>query len=506
MIRVLHVEDAPVDAALAQAALGRAPGEFRVDHVGTLAQAMERLQTQGGDACDVILADMMLPDGDGLQLFAHVRRQGWPIALVALTAAGEDHRVFSALKVGADDYVAKKGDYLSRLPRLLCNAFERHRRDVALRRRPIRVLYLVDSVNAAANDIGRLAATAPYLNCEAMETSATTVQHVAEAARSGNFDVVVLDSKSGDASSVLEIVKELRESPGFDPATVILAGARDEDFALAAMRLGVSDYQFKSQGHLERLPAVIEQAHARAELARLNADLERRVSERTSELNAVIRELEAFAHTVAHDLQAPARAVSGFARVLAEELGAAATPESLRILQRIERNALVMHELIDDVLDVARAANAPLERALTDLTALANECIDLIGEQSRSAFAVAPLGYARVDPGGFRQVFSNLLGNAVKFTRASSAPRIEVGRYDRAGESIWFVRDNGVGFDMSRSSELFRMFRRLHRRDQFEGSGVGLANVARIIERHGGRIWAEAEPDQGATFYFTVGR
>jgi signal transduction histidine kinase len=393
-----------------------------------------------------------------------------------------------------------------RLPRLLRSAFERHRRDEALRRRPIRVLYLVDNAAAAANDIGQLAAVAPYLYCEVLATAAITAQRVAEVARSGSFDVVVLETQGGDASSVLEIVKELRETPGSDPATVILAGARDEDFALAAMRLGVSDYQFKTPGYLELLPAVIEQAHARAELARLNADLERRVSERTSELNAVIRQLEAFAHTVAHDLQAPARAVGGFARVLAEELGAAATPETVRILQRIERNAVIMHELIDGVLEVARAANAPLERELTDLTALVNECIELIEAQPRPTFAVAALGYARVDPGSFRQVFSNLLGNAAKFARASSAPRIEIGRQDREGASIWFVRDNGVGFDMSQAGELFRMFRRLHRRDEFEGSGVGLANVARIIERHGGRIWAEAEPGKGATFYFTIGR
>ena len=506
MIRVLHVEDAPVDAALAQAALGRMADEFAVDHVGTLGQAMECLQRRGGDAYDVILADMMLPDGDGLQLFAHVRRQGWPIALIAVTAAGHDQRVFSALKVGADDYLAKRGDYLSRLPQLLRNACERHRRGEALRRRPIRVLYVVDDAGAVKDDIDRLAIAAPYLHCETVETSAT-VQHVTDAARRGNFDVVVLESKGGDAPGLLEIVKQLRETPGFGPATVILASTRDEDFALAAMQLGVSDYLFKTSGYRELLPAVIEQAHARAELARLNADLERRVSERTSELHAVIRELEAFAHTVAHDLRAPARAVGGFARILVEELGASATPETLRLLQRIERNALLMHELIDDVLDVARAANAPLERALTDLTALVNECIELIGEQpAKTTFAVAPLGYARVDPGSFRQVFSNLLGNAIKFTRASSAPRIEIGRQDQRGESIWFVRDNGVGFDMSRASELFQMFRRLHPRDEFEGSGVGLANVARIIERHGGRIWAEAEPGKGAAFYFTVGR
>ena len=501
MIRVLHVEDAPVDAALARAALGRHPEEFSIEHVGTLARAMERLELPGARAYDVILADMILPDGDGLQLFAHVRRQGWPIALIAVTAAGDDRRVFSALKAGADDYVAKKGDYLSRLPRLLRSALERLRRHEAARRRPIRVLYAA----AESSDIARLTTLAPYLVFEVVQTAESTMQQLATMARSGDFDVLVIELQ-GDSPGALELVKELRQTSGFDPATVVLASVHDEDFALAAMRLGVSEYLFKSAGYLEQLPALIEHAHARVELARLNAELERRVSERTSELHAVIRELEAFAHSVAHDLQAPARAVSGFARALVEELGAAASPESARILQRIERNAEVMHGLIDDVLKVARAANAPLERALTDLTALALECIDLIDERPRSTFVVAALGYARVDPGTFRQVLSNLLGNAVKFTRECSEPRIEIGRLDLAGESIWFVRDNGVGFDMSRATVLFQMFQRLHRRDEFEGSGVGLANVARIIQRHGGRVWAEAEPGKGAAFYFTIGR
>ena len=503
MIRVLHVEDAPFDAALVRAALERDPEEFFVDHVATLAQAMERLQAPGA-AYDVILGDMMLSDGDGLQLFAYVRRQEWPIVLIALTAAGDDRRVFAALKVGADDYIAKKDDYLERLPRLLSTALERHQH-AAARRRPIRVLQLVDDPVQAADDRARLAALAPYLYIETMAVSAMDVQQLTALACSGNFDVLVLES-TRSAADALGIVRELRQSSVPGPATVLVANAQDEDFALAATRLGISEYLLKAPGYLELLPILIEHAHTRAELAHLNAELERRVSERTSELHAVIRELEAFAHTVAHDLQAPARAVSGFTRALAEELGDGASPECQRILQRIERNAQVMHELIDDVLEVARSANAPLERALTDLTTLAEECIELIEDKPKPAFDLAPLGYARVDPGSFRQVFSNLLGNAVKFTRASSEPRVEIGRRDREGESIWFVRDNGVGFDMNRATVLFRMFQRLHRRDEFEGSGVGLAHVARIIERHGGRIWAEAAPGKGATFYFTIGR
>lgn len=247
---------------------------------------------------------------------------------------------------------------------------------------------------------------------------------------------------------------------------------------------------------------------AEEELTRLNAELELRVSERTSELSAVIRELESFAHTIAHDLRAPARAMSGFASVMLNDPALCTTEEGQRMLRRIEHNALHMQQLIEDVLQMARAGNTPLKRTLTDLTALARDAFDLthaMRDNRPLVPTINALGHARVDPGLFRQVFVNLFANAIKFTRVRREVVVEVGRRVQDAETVWFVRDNGVGFDMRNADRLFRAFQRLHPEDEFEGSGIGLAHAARIVERHGGRIWAEAEPGKGATFLFTIG-
>jgi signal transduction histidine kinase/CheY-like chemotaxis protein len=503
MIRVLHVGSDSVDAMQVHAALLREADQFEVDHVESLVQALARLETP--QLCDVVLTEITLSDGDGLRLIEHVRGRELPIALVAITPAGDDRSAYGALKAGADDYFTKKIEDLARLPRTLQGALERHRRGEAVWRRPIRVLYAPASADEAKSNIAALAKTAPYLRIECARNADAMRARLGCTSAKDRIDVLVLE-RCGDQPDVLALVKEMRETLGVELATVVCTRVHDEDFSAASMRLGVSEYLIKAPGDLEQLPSLIEQVYARAELERANVELERRVTDRTGELRAVIRELENFAHTVAHDLQAPARAVGGFARALMEELASGLSNEAERMLWRIERNANHMQQMIHDVLELARAGNAPLERTRTDLAALMRECIELNYPDALGLIEVGALGYARVDAGLFRQLFVNLLGNALKFTRDCDRPRIEAQRLEREGEVLWFVRDNGVGFDMSRASRLFQVFQRLHRHEEFEGTGVGLANCARIIERHGGRIWAEAEPGKGATFYFTIGR
>jgi len=269
---------------------------------------------------------------------------------------------------------------------------------------------------------------------------------------------------------------------------------------------------FGAQGQLVATGAIASDItalkRAEQELARLNTELEQRVNDRTSELRAALRELESFSHTVAHDLRAPARAMGGFARVLTTDFAATLDPAAVHMLERISRNAAHMQQLIDDLLEFSRTSRAQLERAPTDLTAIARGCLDHLQPdlvQRRIDIRIHPLGEARVDASLFGQVFANLVGNAVKFTRKRDDAVIEVGRKHVNGETFYYVRDNGAGFDMRHAGQLFRVFQRLHRADEFEGTGIGLANVARIVERHGGRVWAEGEPDHGATFCFTIG-
>jgi len=219
------------------------------------------------------------------------------------------------------------------------------------------------------------------------------------------------------------------------------------------------------------------------------------------------RELEAFSYSVSHDLRAPLRHILGFAKILGEEYGPTLAPEAQHHLERIQQGAQRMGQLVDDLLSLARVGRQGLRLQVTDLKTLVEEVISesLPDTAERQLeWKIGDLPFVECDPSLIQQVFQNLLSNAVKFTRSRSRALIEVGQRDHEG-TVLFVRDNGVGFNMKYADKLFGVFQRLHRAEDFEGTGVGLATVQRIIQKHGGGIWAEAELDKGATFYFTLG-
>ena len=254
--------------------------------------------------------------------------------------------------------------------------------------------------------------------------------------------------------------------------------------------------------------ALAEQLRLAEQLADLNRGLERRVRERTAELEVANRHLEAFSYSVSHDLRAPLRAIRGFAKILADEFADRLTGEGREHLERVLRNARRMEELVDGLLSMGRFVKSDMVRTRVDLTALAEEIVREVreSEPGRSAeFVVHPGLGAAGDPVLLRAALTNLVANAWKFTSRRAQTRIEVGRHgDESGQPIFFVRDNGAGFEMQRAHRLFGVFQRLHRAEEYPGSGIGLATVERIIARHGGRIWAESQPEQGATFYFTL--
>jgi PAS domain S-box-containing protein len=244
------------------------------------------------------------------------------------------------------------------------------------------------------------------------------------------------------------------------------------------------------------------------EIRKLNDELEERVAQRTQELAAANQEMEAFTYSVSHDLRAPLRHISGFSRLLSEEHGPTLPAEGQHLLQRIQDGTRRMGLLVDDLLNLGRIGRHEVRRQVTGLTSLVNETIaDLAPEcEGRQVeWKVGSLPFVACDPGLMKQVLQNLLANAVKFTRPRPQAVIEIGQMDKAGTPVVFVRDNGVGFNIKYADKLFGVFQRLHREEDFEGTGVGLATVQRILQKHGGRIWAEAELGQGATFYFTVG-
>jgi light-regulated signal transduction histidine kinase (bacteriophytochrome) len=234
---------------------------------------------------------------------------------------------------------------------------------------------------------------------------------------------------------------------------------------------------------------------------------ERQLRAQRDALEAANAELEAFSYSVSHDLRAPLRHVDGFSRILLEDHGPQLGPEGKRLLSRICEGTRRMGVLIDELLNLGRIGRKPLEVQIAGLGALVEQARGELGSEISSReieWRIGALPFAECDSGLLRQVFANLLSNAVKYTRPRARALIEVGETESQGKRAIFVRDNGVGFSMKYADKLFGVFQRLHRQEDFEGTGVGLAAVARIIQRHGGSIWAEAELDRGACFYFTL--
>jgi len=242
-------------------------------------------------------------------------------------------------------------------------------------------------------------------------------------------------------------------------------------------------------------------------MRRLNAELEARVAERTQALTASMRELESFSYAVSHDLRAPLRKIDGFSHVLLDEFAAVLDDDGRAYLQRIRDGVERMRVLIDDMLALAQVSQRPMNRLSIDLVPMARQMLQewQLQEPSRKLQLTVPDSLVvEGDPGLLRIVLDNLLGNAWKFTRLAVDAHIEIGTFSHNGEAIYFIRDNGVGFDAGKAERLFTAFQRFHTVAEFEGTGIGLATVQRAVQRHGGRVWCESEPGRGTTLYFTL--
>ena len=251
------------------------------------------------------------------------------------------------------------------------------------------------------------------------------------------------------------------------------------------------------------------QARLQAErkIRRLNAALEQRVEQMTRELQEANHELEAFSYSVSHDLRAPLRHMDGFSRILRQEYAADLPEEARHYLDRVRSATTHMSNLVEDLLQFSRLGRHSPQLSRVALRNLLDEAraetLSAAGGRDIE-WRIGKLPEAEVDANLFRQVLVNLLSNAIKFSRNQSKAVIEIASREEDGETILFVRDNGAGFDPRHADKLFGVFQRLHRQDEFEGTGIGLATVQRIIKKHGGRVWAESQPGQGTTFYFTV--
>ena len=303
------------------------------------------------------------------------------------------------------------------------------------------------------------------------------------------LDLVHRDGTLIEASLTASTVKDF--SGEIDEVVIVARDLREFRRRMAAEILADSEH---------KKAAALQEAEEK--LRKLNAELEHRVAERTAEL-------EAFSYSVSHDLRTPLRAIDGFSRVLQEDHAEKLDSECRRLLDVIRRNAERMGTLIDDLLALCGIGRGELNLTEIPMSELAREAFEELEPavpERTLELDIKALPAAYGDRSMMRQVFVNLLSNAIKFTRPKSSPRIEIGHEQKDGEEVYYVRDNGVGFDGQYGHKLFGVFERLHPATEFEGTGVGLAIVHRIIQRHGGRVWAEGQPNRGASVFFTIPR
>jgi light-regulated signal transduction histidine kinase (bacteriophytochrome) len=297
-----------------------------------------------------------------------------------------------------------------------------------------------------------------------------------------------------------ELLRAMRDDPDLGEIPVILLSARAGDEAtVAGLEAGADDYlvkPFSSRELIARVRTHLALAQQREELAHARDAAE-----------AANRELSSFSYSVAHDLRAPLRHIDGFTMALIEDHRGSLDPDAMGLLDRVRRSAQRMSSLIDGLLDLARITQGELRCEQVDISALARAAIARLasGQPDRQVEVAIQEGITgQGDPRLLMVVLDNLVGNAWKFTRKRERARIEFGTTTTGRQPIYFVRDNGAGFDMSYSEKLFGAFQRLHAAHDFEGTGIGLATVQRVINRHRGRVWANGKVNQGATFFFTL--
>jgi PAS domain S-box-containing protein len=505
-LSVLLVEDNAGDARLIAELLRLPADEFRLEHVERLAPALERLG-QGG--VDVVLLDLGLPDSQGRATFAAVRHAAPTVPVIILTGLWDEALATRMVRAGAQDYLAKGEVDGNLLRRAIRYAFERHRADVQIRRQNEtlegRVVERTSQLEAANAELRRRERELQ----EYLDAMSTLSAKIAPDGRILLVNRIALQASGLPLDELLGTSFLDGEWWSYDPR--VQQRVRDA-FCRALAGTTVSyEEKLRAFGRVMTIMfSLVPITGADGTLAYVVAegrDITRRV-EVEEALQLANRELEAFTYSVSHDLRAPLRQIDGFSRILSESLWYDLDDKARHYLTRIQEGTKHMGRLVDDLLGLARLGQQSPRARETALTPIVLDVIAGLGPDAADReveWRVGELPTTVCDPGLMRIVFTNLASNALKYTRPRSRATVEIGCTSHEGRPALFVRDNGVGFNMKYADKLFGVFQRLHRSEEFEGTGVGLATVQRIVHKHGGEIWADAAPDAGATFYFTLG-
>lgn len=503
-LKILHLEDFQYDSELVDRELEKAGIDFEKVLVDGQADFMKALV----DFCpDIILSDHSLPSFNSLEALKLARRSGNKVPFILVTSTVSEEFAVTVMKEGADDYVLK--DRLKRLPGALVNVIEKYRIEDERKR-------IVDKSaadEALLNEAERLAHFGSWqtdLNLGITRWSDETYRifGYAPGEVEPSSENILKHVHPDDKASLLQFIKETKQG---------LHNSLRIDFRLTQSSGDVK--YVRSQLVVERndqgIPCritgfnqdITEIKLAEIEIQKLNGSLERKVEERTAQLLELNKELESFSYSVSHDLRSPLKIINGYSSILAKNHSSALNEEGQTLLQEIKKYTLRMAAMIDDVLQFSRTGRINLTMKSVDMKQIVQVVLremDGIKPGCCQSIIVKDLPPANCDATLIKQVWHNLISNAVKYSEKTSRPEIEIGAHASDGETVYYIKDNGAGFNMKYAGKLFGVFQRLHKMDEFEGTGVGLAIAHRIITKHGGKIWADSTENEGSVFSFSL--
>jgi signal transduction histidine kinase/CheY-like chemotaxis protein len=526
-LHILHIEDDPAHAELVRRALQKSGLTFDIHLVMSEQEYLNALDTARPD---VILSDTRGLDFEGLDALRHVRRRSRRVPFVFVSSHSDDKNLERLKAEGATDCVLKSE--LDRLPAVIQRALEKNRKlpsepGTAYLRGMERLVTAVQELSLA-RDLPSIQAIVRHAARELTDADGATFilregdmchyadeEAIAPLWKGQRFPMSACISGWAMLNHEVAVIEDIYADPriphdAYRPTFVkslAMVPIRTLD-PIGAIGNYWADQHLPSEEEVKLLRALADSTAVAMENVRVQAELERRVQERTAELEAVNKELEAFSYSVSHDLRGPLRSISGFSKLVLDDYGSKLDENGRRFLGYIDAATRRMSELIDDLLKLSRVNRASLKKEPVRLDSLAREVVADLKAREPERRCTVEIGMdimAEGDARLMKTALENLIGNAWKFTGKRQEAHIVVGRIEGQDGPVFFVRDNGAGFEQRYADKLFVPFQRLHGEAEFPGNGVGLATVQRIITRHGGRIWAEAEEDRGATFYFTLG-